>query len=124
MTLEERASKTGHRAVTVWLDASPDLAHAVERLLFDSGCHVAVLTAESAGRLADTARALNSAGAIAICAVPGGPASEREQALALVGAARFISVDAASLPAGIAAAAAEVRQLLRAAGFLSTPPTA
>ena len=119
MTLEERESRAGHRAVTVWLDAAPELAYAVERQLFDAGCQAAVVTTESAGgRLAEFAQVLNSAGAIAICVVPGSAAREREQARGIIGAGRFFSVDASQLPGEIALAAAEACRLLHAAGYL------
>jgi sulfate adenylyltransferase large subunit len=123
VTLAERESRARHRAVTIWLDAAPEVAFAVERQLFDDGCQVAVVTAESAGnRVAETARALNSAGAIAICAVPGSAARERDEAHGIIAAGRFLWVDASRLPSEIPAAAAEVCQLLRAAGYLGTAP--
>jgi len=123
VTLEERESRAGHRAVTVWLDAAPELAYAVERQLFDAGCQAAVVTTESAGgRLAEFAQVLNSAGAIVLCVVPGSPAREREQARGTIGAGRFLSVDASRLPVELAAAAAEVCQLLRTAGYLGAAP--
>jgi sulfate adenylyltransferase large subunit len=116
VTLAERESRSRHRAVTIWLDASPEVAYALERQLFDSGCQVVVLPGEStADRIAETARALNSAGAIAICVVAG----DAEAARAIVGAERFLSVEASQLPAGVPEAAAEVCQLLRAAGYIS-----
>jgi hypothetical protein len=123
VSIAERESRYGHRAVTVWLDASPDLAYAVERLLFDSGCQVAVVTAESAGgRLVEIAQALNSAGVIAICAVQGSTPAEREKARAAIGSERFVPVDRDGLPEDVAAAAAEIRQLLHAAGSLPRDP--
>jgi len=122
VSLAERESRAGHRAVSVWLDGAPDLAYAVERLLFRRGCQVAVVTAEHAGgRLAEIARALNGAGVIAICAVPGSTAREREQAGAIIGAERFFVVEATQLPEA-AQAAAEVYSLLRAGGHLGTEP--
>ena len=97
VTLEEKETRSGHRAVTVWLDAGPEAAHAVERLLFDAGCQVAVVTAESAGgQLADFARALNAAGAIAVCAAPGSLATECERARRIVGEGRFLYIEAES----------------------------
>jgi len=121
VSLEERERRAGHRAVTVWLDAAPELAYAVERQLFDAGCQAAAVNAEATGgRLAEIARALNLAGAMAICAVHGSAAREREQARGIVGAGRFMFVDAARLPREVAAAAAEVCQLLRAAGYLGS----
>ena len=106
--------------MTVWLDAPPEAAYAVERLLFDAGCQVAVVSAESAGRrLVEIACALNTAGVMAICAVQGSSAAEREKAQATIGADRFVTVDAARLPDDIVSAAAEVRHLLRAGGYLA-----
>jgi adenylylsulfate kinase-like enzyme len=118
---EEREARAGHRAVTVWLDAPPELAYAVERQLFDIGCQAAVVGTEIAGgRLAEIARALNSAGAIAVCIVPG--SGGREQARGIIGPERFVFVEASRLPSENLAAAAEVCQLLRAAGYLGTAP--
>jgi sulfate adenylyltransferase large subunit len=120
---EEREARAGHRAVTVWLDAPPELAYAVERQLFDIGCQAAVVGTEIAGgRLAEIARALNSAGAIAVCIVPGSGGREREQARGIIGPERFVFVEASRLPGENLAAAAEVCQLLRAAGYLGTAP--
>ncbi len=110
VTAEEREARAGHRAVTVWLDAPPDLAYGVERLLFDQGCQVAVVTLQAAGgRIAEMARLLNAAGVIAICAAPGSGEQERQQAQNTIGPDRFVHV--ADAPA-----AADVCQRLRAEG--------
>ena len=123
VTPADREARSGHRAVTIWLDARAELAYAVERQLFDRGCQVAVVTADNAAaRLTEIACALNSAGAIAICAVPGSTAKEREQARALVGSARFLSVSAADLPPEIPEAAADICRLMSAAGYLGAAP--
>jgi sulfate adenylyltransferase large subunit len=119
VSLEERESRAGHRAVTIWLDAAPEVAYAAERQLFAAGRQVAVVTADAAGgHLPEIARALNLAGAIAICTVPGSAAREREEARGSIGAERFLVVDASGLPAEIAAAAAEVCRLIRSASDL------
>ena len=126
LTLEEREARQGHRAVTVWLDGPPEVAYAIERLLFEGGCQASVLTVAGAGgHMADIARALNSAGVIALCAAPASAARERDQARGVIGADRFLLVDVSRLAAteGPAATAAEVRQLMRAAGFLDAPST-
>jgi sulfate adenylyltransferase large subunit len=123
VTPADREARSGHRAVTVWLDAGPELAYTLERQLFDRGCQVAVVTAESAAaRLTEIACALNSAGAIAICVAPGGSAKEREQARTLIGSGRFLSVSAADLPPEIPEAAADICRLMSAAGYLGTAP--
>jgi hypothetical protein len=70
------------------------------------------------------AHALNSAGTIAICAVPGSTVRERERARGMIGSGRFLWVDAWRLPGETPAAAAEVCQLLRASGHLGPSATA
>jgi len=120
VTLEEREARAGHRAITVWLNAGPEIAYQVERLLFDAGWGAAVVTVENAGgRMADAARALNSAGLIALCAAPASDAREREQARTRIGAARFVAIDPA--PGGTSSAAAEVRHILEDAARLVNP---
>ncbi|HXY77381.1 MAG TPA: hypothetical protein VEH47_01095, partial [Candidatus Acidoferrales bacterium] len=66
----------------------------------------------------EIARALNAAGVMAICAVPGSTPREREQARATIGSGRFLLMDAARLPGEIPAAAQEVCRVLREAGYL------
>jgi len=123
VTQQEREARAGHRAATLWLEASPELAYAVERLLFDSGYEAVVVTAEnSGGRLAETALLLNTAGVMALCAVPGAIASEREEARNTIAAGRFLRVDGLRLPSELAEAALEIRRMLEAAGYLDAAP--
>jgi sulfate adenylyltransferase large subunit len=60
----DQESRAGHRAVTVWLDTTVEVACQLERLLFDADCRVhAVLASES---VAGICRVLNDAGVIAL----------------------------------------------------------
>ncbi len=40
ISLADQESRAGHRAVTVWLDTSEDVAFQLERLLFEADCRV------------------------------------------------------------------------------------
>ena len=62
VTAAEREARLGHPALTLWLRrGDAELAHRLERRLFESGCLAHVLTG------AAQARTLNEAGVIAIC---------------------------------------------------------
>jgi hypothetical protein len=65
VTRAEQESRAGHPAVTIWLDAFPELAHQVERLLFDANCRVLALPGTGPA-VAETCRTLNDAGVIAL----------------------------------------------------------
>jgi len=114
VAIEERESRAGHRAVTVWLDASADVAYALERLLFEEGCQAAVV---AGAHRAEIAQALNEAGVIAIYHASGS-GEELEKARALVGEARLVVVQGEGLPSDVAAAAGDVRARLRDMGHL------
>jgi len=62
----ERAQRSGHDPAIVGVPGRDDVAHALERALFDQGCAVAVAPDRP------TAQALKSAGLIAICTAPDG----------------------------------------------------
>ena len=86
ITRGEQQERAGHRAATVWVEAA-EAAYGLERLLFDAGCRVHAM-ASGAG-VAETARALNDAGVIAI--VDGaGDAALRERTRLAVGEESFI----------------------------------
>ncbi len=113
VTAEERATRAGHRAATVWLTGLPlagksTLAYALERTLFDRGCMVAVVDgsnlrlgisedlgfgalqrSEHVRRAAHVARQLNDAGVIAIVALVSPFARDRAEARGIVGHERF-----------------------------------
>jgi hypothetical protein len=56
--------RSGHRAVTLWLDTREDVAFELERLLFDSDCRVHATPASAS--IAEVCAALNAAGVIAL----------------------------------------------------------
>jgi sulfate adenylyltransferase large subunit len=67
ITRLEQQSRAGHRAVTIRLDGSPEIAFRLERALFDANCRVHVLAvSETGSSLAPVCRALNEAGVIAL----------------------------------------------------------
>ena len=70
VTARERAMRSGHDPAIIGVPGRDDVAHALERALFDQGCAVAVAADRA------TAQALKSAGLIAICtAADGGGAT-------------------------------------------------
>ena len=105
----DQQARAGHRSVTVWLETDSDVAHRLERLLFEASCRVHALSASEAGAaLADVCRALNDAGVIALV-YGSSDAETRERTRARVGAEHFLCVEA-SMPADL------VRQLLAEEG--------
>ena len=60
----DQESRAGHRAVTVWLDTTNEVAHQLERMLFDADCRVHAVPASES--VAGICRALNDAGVIAL----------------------------------------------------------
>src|SRR5439155_8987644 len=119
VTPAERHSRAGHRPATLWLSGSPDIAYAAERKLFDRGCLVNVLADdENPELLADLARISNAAGLITICSLPAADPALAENARQVVGADRFLAVDAAFLPTDPAKAAEQICHLLEARGII------
>ena len=100
VTPAERIARLGHQPATVWLTARIDLAHLLERKLFDRGCLAQVLADRvESGILPELAEVLHRAGAIAICSAGAGMAGERDRAKEYVGENRFLEFDPESLPA-------------------------
>lgn len=78
VSADERAARFGQQAVNLWLtgDNRLELAHALERSLFDRGYAVAVPEVDgSAERLAEVAYHLNEAGLICLCVAAEPPLS-------------------------------------------------
>jgi hypothetical protein len=118
VTAAERISRAGHRPATIWLTGAPEIAYAVERKLFDRGCLVNVLADEQNPELlAELARISNAAGLITICSVAA-DAPSLEKAREVVGADRFVAVEAGSFPADSSEAAEAICQLLAERGFI------
>src|SRR5207245_1576503 len=105
-------SLAGHRAVTVWLESPAEVAHQLERRLFEANCRVIALSASEIGSaLAEVCRTLNDAGVIALIHGSGDVAA-REHVRIQVGAANFLHVEE-SLPAE------RIHRLLEEEGILS-----
>ena len=107
-TAGERSGRTGHQPACVWLGGRRELAYAVERLLFDSGCYVFVLEDSDPVHLSGTARILQAAGMIVLCVSDAGVDAAEE---------RFI--DATQVEGPMAEAASEVLRMLRESGAVS-----
>jgi len=78
VSADERAARFGQQAISLWLTGENrlELAHALERSLFDRGYAVAVPEVEgSAERLAEVAYHLNEAGLICLCVAAEPPLS-------------------------------------------------
>jgi hypothetical protein len=86
----DQQARAGHRAVTIWLDTAGEVAHQLERILFDSECRV--LAVEAAVPAAAICQALNDAGVIAL--IHGSTDPElRESVRSSVGAENFLHID-------------------------------
>ena len=119
VTPAERHSRAGHRPLTIWLSGDSDIAYAVERKLFDRGSLVNVLSDEqNPDLLARLAQISNAAGLITICSVASADPGAISRAQELIGADRFLAVDAGSLSADHAKAAEEICKELEARGFI------
>ena len=112
----DRAARYGQKAATVWLTGlagcgKTEVAYALERKLFDLGAATIVLEGENVRhglsreldfsaegltehlrRVAETARMLNDAGLIVLCAFVSPTASVRAQAAAVVDKGRFLEI--------------------------------
>jgi bifunctional enzyme CysN/CysC len=113
---DERAATYGHRAATVWLTGmtgagKTTIAYALERRLFEMGVKCCVLDGENIRlglnkdlsfsaedrtenirRAAETARILNDAGLLVICAFLSPNRAERESVKSIVGKLRWAEV--------------------------------
>jgi hypothetical protein len=119
VTPAERHSRAGHRPATIWLSGDADLAYAAERRLFDRGCLVNVLADEhNPELLPELARISNAAGLITICSVSDLDNAALESARELVGADRFVAVDAVLLAKDPSKAADEICRMLEARGLI------
>ena len=96
VTRAEQQSRSGHRALTVWLEAAPDHVFDVERLLFDAGYRVHVIpAAEDSSTVAETSCALNDAGVVAL--ICGSPAAQDPRLISQrVGDGNFLRLGAAA----------------------------
>jgi bifunctional enzyme CysN/CysC len=114
VTRAERESRTGQRAVTLWMtglsgSGKSTIAKGIERRMFDQGASVYFLDgdnlrtglnrglgfsredrAENLRRAAEVSAIMNDAGVTVICAFISPFASDREKARGIIGADRFI----------------------------------
>jgi len=116
ITEDERREATGTSPSTFWFTGLPGtgkttLSYALERRLFDQGFRAMVLDgenmrlglcrdlgfeheerSENVRRIAETAKILNKAGVIAICALISPYEEDRERARGIVGGDRFVEI--------------------------------
>ena len=112
VTPADQQSSAGHRAITIWLDTSSEVAYRLERILFDAHCRVHALSASETGpHLAKDSRTLNDAGVITL--IHGSlDAQLREHTCQLVGAHSFLRIEES-------AAVDRIYQLLQDEGIIS-----
>jgi len=120
VTADERTARLGQRPATIWLTGlvgagKTRLAYGVEKRLFEMGAHCAVLDgenvrlglsreldfavegrAEHLRRVAETARLMNDAGLIVICAFVSPEAALRSQVAEIIGGDRFLECHVAA----------------------------
>ena len=112
VTPADQESRAGHRVVTVWLETPPEVAHQLERLLFDANCRVhALAVAEAGPYLPELARTLNDAGVITLIHGPCDPQLQ-ERVSQLAGVHNFLRFEAPQ-------AADRIYQLLEDEGIVS-----
>jgi sulfate adenylyltransferase subunit 1 (EFTu-like GTPase family) len=87
----DQESRAGHRAVTLWLDASEDVAFQLERLLFEADCRVHAAAANAS--TPEICSALNAAGVIALVYSANDP-EIRENTRSRLGADKFLHIEA------------------------------
>ena len=119
ITRMEQQSRTGHAAVTIWLETAPEIAFQVERSLFDANCRVHALSAlESGPAIADLARTLNDAGVIAlICGSSDLEVQERTQKT--VGDESFLRIEASMVNDKPEEAVDRILRIIEEQGFIS-----
>jgi sulfate adenylyltransferase large subunit len=91
VTPAERLARFKHHPATVWLTARQELAHLLERRLFDRGCVVQAISDDlDSGLLPEVTRILHTTGAVAICSVSPDAVAERDRAREYAGSERFL----------------------------------
>ena len=122
ITRLEQQSRAGHRVATVWLEAQPEVALQLERILFDANCRVHAISApESGPHVPEVAHALNEAGIIALVYSPAG-AGMLEDTRRRVGDDYFLHIEPCLNEEGFDQAIARIRGILEEEGFLPRLP--
>jgi len=115
----ERQTRSGHQPATIWLTARKELAWMLERRLFERGCQVHALSDDVESHLLpELARILNAAGLIVICSEASDEPGERERALSLVGAARFVDIAPGDLSPRDDEAVGQICRMLEQRGLI------
>jgi sulfate adenylyltransferase large subunit len=119
VTQADRESRSGHRALTVWLVGDEEAAYSLESELFRRGCLVHVLAdRQHLHLLAELATICNAIGVITICAVPANARVEAEVARDLIGSDRFVEMDSSILGTSSQEVLASAIQILEKRGFI------
>jgi len=119
VTPVERYARAGYHPATIWLAARQDLAYLLERLLFERGCQVHVVSGEVETRiLPEIAALLGAVGLITIFSDSTLDAAECERARARVGSERFFHFDPDNLAASDEQAARQICAVLEDRGVL------
>jgi sulfate adenylyltransferase large subunit len=120
VTPAERYARSGHYPSVIWLTGREDLAYLLERRLFDRGCSAHSIAGECESHIVpEVAKILYSAGMIAICAVAGDDATERERARQYSGGDRFVETVPESLSPRDEEAASQILGILEERGIIS-----
>ncbi len=95
VTSAERWMRAGAQPVAIWLGDGHEIAHILERRLFDLGCAVAVVSAEghSESSFAAVVSSLNLAGVIAICCAEGADRSHKKATAEALQPGVFMDID-------------------------------
>jgi sulfate adenylyltransferase subunit 1 len=99
VTAVDRIERFGHGSAAIWVEADLDVAERIERELFDSGCNVHVLQAAgfNATEIKAVARALHSAGVIAIFAAEQELPLTKDELREIFGETRMLYVQPGSM---------------------------
>ena len=118
ITRLEQQSRAGHRIATIWLDAAPEVALQLERILFDANCRVhAVSAPEMGSHVPEVAHALNEAGILALVYSPAA-AGMLEDTRRRVGVDYFLHIEPCLNEEGFDQAIARICGILEEEEFL------
>jgi sulfate adenylyltransferase large subunit len=114
----DQEARSGHRAVTIWLESSLAVVRHLERLLFETACRVHSLqAAECPSHIGVLARCLNDAGVIALVQSPAN-AGLREDTRREIGAENFFCIEPASSEENAPEAAERIHRLIVERGYI------
>jgi hypothetical protein len=95
VTVHDRFERFAHRSAAIWVDADDQVAHRIERRLFDTGCDVHLVNVDSFDdiELSAIARAFHATGAVVIFATQGERSTAQVNVSAVFSGGTFFRAD-------------------------------